>query len=56
MSQKLGDKANVAVLRMAVEKSYYDHANPGLLSRIPTNSATVLELAVVAVHLVMPIR
>ena len=35
---------NVAVLRMAVEKSYYDHANPDLLSRIPTNSLTVLEV------------
>ena len=29
---------------MAVEKSYYDHANPDLLSRIPTNSLTVLEV------------
>ncbi|WP_415411075.1 methyltransferase domain-containing protein [Synechococcus sp. A10-1-5-9] len=44
MSAKAYDKANVAVLRMAVEKSYYDHANPGLLSRIPTSCATVLEV------------
>ena len=44
LSTKAYDLVNDTVLPMAVEKSYYDQANPDLLSRIPANSLTVLEV------------